>query len=138
MSEHTKPPQCGQCAGGRIGSCCAGVFCREAQRRADDWGVRLQPVRDGLECYRALEQAVGVRLIDPPFFAGSGGCIVPPHLRPICTIHTCEIAEQGCKPGDAVWTTKYFKLRDEIGKCEYELEKLVQVTQGVAAAINDW
>jgi hypothetical protein len=51
---------------------------------------------------------------------GPTGCVVPPHLRPICTVHTCEINGVGVKKGDPKWTEAYFKLRGEIEEEEYK------------------
>lgn len=67
-----------------------------------EWGVRLTPT-------------------DHPTipFLGPGGCVVPPHLRPLCTLHTCEISSIGVKRGDPVWTEKYFDLRNEINDLEF-------------------
>lgn len=42
------------------------------------------------------------------------GCTIEPHLRPICTMHTCAVGSLGYKPNDVVWTTNYFQLRDRI------------------------
>ena len=47
-------------------------------------------------------------------FMGPTGCTVPPHFRPLCTLHTCAINGWGFKPGDPEWTTKYFDLRERI------------------------
>lgn len=51
---------------------------------------------------------------------GEQGCTAAPHLRPLCSIHTCEISNFGCKPNDKKWTDKYFGLRSEIEKIEFE------------------
>lgn len=53
---------------------------------------------------------------------GEHGCIAPPHLRPMCTMHTCQVNSLACKPGDPQWTNRYFQLRDQIEDMEYELE----------------
>jgi hypothetical protein len=53
-------------------------------------------------------------------YMGPTGCVVPPHLRPICTVHTCEINGVGVKKGDPKWTEAYFKLRGEIEEEEYK------------------
>jgi hypothetical protein len=42
------------------------------------------------------------------------GCILAPHLRPICTVHNCQINSLGFVPGDPGWTKRYFKLREKI------------------------
>ena len=46
-------------------------------------------------------------------FMGSYGCVVDPHLRPICTLHACCIAwaDHAGFPGDPERTVKYFELR---------------------------
>jgi hypothetical protein len=41
-------------------------------------------------------------------------CTVPPHLRPLCTLHHCGINGIGFKLGDPEWTKKYFDLRQKI------------------------
>lgn len=49
---------------------------------------------------------------------GAGGCTAEPHLRPVCTAHTCAICEHGEKPGDEAWTARYHALMSEIGAIE--------------------
>lgn len=93
-------------------SCCSPEYCAAAEERAKSWGVSLEPT--GHE-----------RL---PFM-GEEGCIVPPHLRPSCTIHTCQINSCGFKPGDKDWTDKYFQLRQEIMELEYERETSLESAQ---------
>lgn len=46
------------------------------------------------------------------------GCSVPPHLRPLCTLHTCEVALYGEKRGDPEWTRRYRELRSELERLE--------------------
>ena len=81
-------------------SCCSAEYCDMAKQYAKEyWDIDLVPT-------------------DHPKlpFMGKNGCTVPPHLRPICTVHTCEVNSLGRKandPGDK-WTTKYFKLREQI------------------------
>ena len=45
---------------------------------------------------------------------GPNGCTAAPHLRPLCTLHTCEINSIGIKKNDPEWTKKYFELREKI------------------------
>jgi hypothetical protein len=52
-------------------------------------------------------------------FMGPTGCVVPAHLRPCCTLHTCDINGIGCKRGDPEWTERYFALREEIEETDY-------------------
>lgn len=51
-------------------------------------------------------------------FMGAKGCVVPPHLRPLCTLHVCSINSFGCDPKDADFTAKYFKLRRQIDRVQ--------------------
>jgi hypothetical protein len=56
-------------------------------------------------------------------FMGETGCVVPPHMRPMCTMHTCAVNSLGFKMGDMAWTEKYFALRDKIETLEFSLPK---------------
>ena len=53
-------------------------------------------------------------------FIGEKGCTVPPYLRPLCTLHTCDVNSFGFKRNDpkGVWTKKYFALRAKIENIE--------------------
>ena len=70
----------------------------------DRWGVELQPT-----WHRTLP------------LMGAAGCIAEPHLRPLCTAHTCETCEHGEKRGDPEWTRRYCELRDAIAAIEIEV-----------------
>lgn len=86
-------------------SCCSSEYCEMAKSYAKErWNVELKPTGN-------------TKL---PFMSPTG-CIVEPHLRPICTMHTCAINSMGCKATDIIWTNKYFALRDKIEELEYEL-----------------
>ena len=45
---------------------------------------------------------------------GPKGCVVPPYLRPLCTLHDCQITNLGLDPEDSEYTKQYFDLRDEL------------------------
>ena len=78
-------------------TCCDPDYCAEARRYAlDRWGAELEGA-DG-------------RL---PFLTPDGHCIVPPHMRPLCTAHVCDRAYEGSEFAEA-----YFDLRDAIGELE--------------------
>ena len=47
-------------------------------------------------------------------YMGPVGCVVPPYLRPLCTLHVCSINSIGVDLKDSDFTEKYFKLRDQI------------------------
>ena len=55
-----------------------------------------------------------------PYMVDGVGCTVPPYLRVLCTLHTCEVNSFGFKRGDTVWTDEYFKLRDQIEQLELD------------------
>lgn len=46
---------------------------------------------------------------------GKDGCVAPPHVRPLCTLHTCKINSIGFT-NNKDWDKKYFRLRDVINK----------------------
>ena len=96
MYEHTKNECSFSC---RVpNSCCEEMYCDIAKKYAKEkYGVDLKPT--------------GHPTIP---FMGKDGCTVEPHLRPICTVHTCEINEKGYKRNDQKWTDEYFRLRDLI------------------------
>jgi len=103
MAKFTEPI----CASGKdeCGSpyrCCENKYCDIAAERARAEGVELAPVNDSIP------------------FAGPHGCIVPPHLRPICTLHVCSISYAGKAHinHDPAKTARYFELRKQISKME--------------------
>lgn len=94
-------PECKKC---RVPlSCCSPEYCDMAEGYAkEEWGVELKPLEN-----RSLK------------FLDDDGCIVPPHLRPMCTMHTCGIGGMGTS-GNIKWDQEYWKLRDKINELEYE------------------
>src|SRR3546814_1039588 len=79
LAAHTEPECTGACA--RPMTCCQERYCEIAMDfAAEHWGVELQTT-----WHRALP------------LMGPDGCTVAPHLRPICTAHTCDICEYGAK-----------------------------------------
>lgn len=95
-------PECRKC---RVPlSCCDDMYCGCAEEYARvEWGVDLTPLKT-----------------DHPTltFMGEDGCVVEPHLRPLCTLHTCEINGVGVKSGDPDWNKKYFEIREQIDELE--------------------
>lgn len=69
----------------------------------------------------AADQGVALTPIEGAsmLFLGPAGCIVPPHLRPLCTRHTCSMNSLGTL-GDAEQDAKYFQLCDQIDQLHYE------------------
>lgn len=88
-------------------TCCSKEYCEIAEQWAlEEYGIKLERVSDG-----------------PLPFIGSNGCVVPPHLRPLCTLHHCgincsgyRVKEGGSK--DKKWNKRYFHLRDLINSLE--------------------
>lgn len=97
-------PECAKC---RVPhSCCDSMYCEFSREWAKNkFGV-------------TLKETGHPRL---PFM-GESGCTVEPHLRPLCTLHVCDIAGLGYKRNDpnGEWTKKYWKLRNKIEEVEYE------------------
>lgn len=101
MYELTRP-ECDKCRAPR--SCCSPEYCDLAEEVAAERGVQLIATK-----HPTLK------------FMGANGCIVPPHLRQLCTVHTCDIGNLGFKKHDAAWTKRYFQLRSEIDVLEMTL-----------------
>lgn len=106
MSDHTK----GVCGGptcykdpkyAAAHRCCSPEYCEMAK----DWAKAF---------YDIELKETGHRI---PFM-GPEGCIVAPHLRPICTVHACCINNLGCHPADPAWTERYFDIRNAIEELE--------------------
>ncbi len=95
-------PECARC---RVPhSCCSREYCE----------IVLEEHPETRECITSHPKLL---------FMGKYGCVIAPHLRPICTLHTCAINGFGVKPGDEEWTVKYFNLRDAIDYLEFSKVK---------------
>lgn len=102
LAFHTAPECEKSCRAPR--SCCSSEYCDMAKHWAEErWGVHLSPTG-----HPTLP------------FMGSTGCIVPPHMRPLCTRHTCAVNSLGFKPNDTKWTRKYFQIVAKIDLLEIE------------------
>jgi len=75
-----------------LGSCCDSMYCEMAAEMMEKAGVTVPP---------------------RPFIV-DGKCVVPPHFRPLCSLHQCKIASLGVDPKDPKWTKKYFELREKL------------------------
>lgn len=81
-------------------SCCDPGYCSIAKEWAKSvWNVALLPTGDS----------------KLPFM-GKNGCVVSPHLRPLCTVHICEKFLL-----DPAKSTQYFILREAIEDLEWGL-----------------
>lgn len=109
MADHTKHHCAEGCSTGRKKgtpwSCCDPMYCGITIEYAlERWGIELKPT--GHERLPLM---------------GKEGCIAEPYLRPLCTVHECNINGLGFT-GFADWDKKYFELRDKISEAESELE----------------
>lgn len=109
MYEHTRP-ECGKCRSPL--SCCSPEYCEMTIEYAkENWAVDL------------------VRTNHPTLpLMGETGCTAQPHLRPLCTLHTCKINSIGSS-GNPNWDDKYFKIREKIENL-LEQEFLEKETNG--------
>ena len=103
MAKMTAPVCANTCGAKRSENrCCEAYYCELAIAHAKKkWGVTLTPTG-----HPKLP------------LMGPDGCTAAPHLRPICTVHTCEINDLGFKPGDETWTNRYFKVRERIDELD--------------------
>jgi hypothetical protein len=106
MSDHTKD-RCGECKGVHpVTRCCQPEYCDMARDFAqDEFGVKLEPTG-----HPTLP------------FMGEKGCVVAPHLRPLCTLHDCAINSRGTT-GNGEWDERYFSLRAQIDEALFEFEE---------------
>lgn len=89
------------------GHCCDAMYCKFSQEWAKEkYGIDLPETQYYLDGKTDLPMM------------NETGCSVAPHLRPVCTVHVCHIANFGYKPNDPDWTDKYFALRDQINEEE--------------------
>ena len=110
MAKLTRP-KCGECRCPL--SCCSPEYCYLTKSYAEDeWDVELE--ESGHKNAKNLP------------FMGPDGCIVEPHLRPLCTIHVCE--QHYMK--DKHFNDTYFALRAELGGLEWEREKACAANTG--------
>ncbi len=86
--------------------CCEAQYCNIAKKFAKDkYSIELLPINNEMP------------------FMGALGCIVEPHLRPLCTMHACCITYKEGKFPDSNKTKEYFYLRDLILKTAKEQGK---------------
>lgn len=87
-------------------SCCSPEYCAMAIDLAKkNWGETLAPTSQFLDKKTKLP------------LMGDKGCVAAPHLRPLCTLHTCAINNMATS-GDRRWDKEYFKIRAAIDKLE--------------------
>jgi hypothetical protein len=82
-----------------LGSCCEDFYCEMAA---------------------GIMQKSGVSVPPRPFRDKDGRCIIPPHYRPLCSLHQCDINGLGFAKDDPEWTKRYFELREKIEAIGYD------------------
>lgn len=103
LAAHTEPECAANCE--RPLTCCAERYCLMTLDFArEHWDVELPTT-----WHRTLP------------LMGPSGCTAEPHLRPICTAHTCEICLHGEKRGDPAWTARYYEITAKIASLEEEI-----------------
>jgi len=107
MADLTRPrcggPTCGWQGKAKF-NCCEKMYCDIAEEYANMLGVKVDKPGP----------------IDLPYM-GKTGCVMPPHLRLVCTVHDCQINNVGADPKDKKFTAHYFILRDALNQ---RLEKV--------------
>jgi hypothetical protein len=91
--------ECAKFAGNKY-RCCERKYCDLAARFAKEkYGIELQATGNP----------------DLPFM-GETGCVVPPHLRPICAMHVCSVswAPKSHVEGSSEKLREYMELRKQI------------------------
>jgi hypothetical protein len=101
MSDLTRP-KCGECRAPL--SCCDPMYCELAEANVAEAGAAEE-----------VQKTPHPRLQ----YMGTSGCVVPPHLRPLCTLHVCSINGLGFDPKDPDFTKKYFGIRNKIEESEW-------------------
>lgn len=87
---------------GREFHCCEQRYCDQAAEfAAREYGITLP----------AAGEVPGI-----PFMSRASGCTVPPHLRPVCTLHVCSVTWAGTAtlPGGAGALAGFLALRRRI------------------------
>ena len=81
-----------------LGCCCSQEYCDMAAEIMEKAGAPVPPM---------------------PFSDKDGRCTIPPHFRPLCSLHQCKISGLGLDLKDKKWTDKYFKLREKLEEVGY-------------------
>ena len=84
---------------------------------------------DRLHCEMAIDHARkvwGIRLPTTGHqfpLMGASGCTALPHLRPVCTLHQCQIQATGSTT-DRQWDARYFRLKNKLVQLERQLSEM--------------
>jgi hypothetical protein len=85
-----------------MGCCCSPIYCEMAAKAMRKAGHEFPLMPFGKT------------------FVVDGKCIVPPHFRPLCSLHQCKISGLGLDLKDPEWTKRYFELREKLEMPDYE------------------
>lgn len=90
----------------RLGSCCSIEYCEMAIEIAkDDWGLELQRTEND----------------KLPLLGPDGNCIAPPHVRPLCSRHQCDMNGLGFFKDDMPRTLRYFSLCEQADALDWAM-----------------
>ena len=92
---------------GTIGSCCSDLHCDLAIQYAAEKGIIIEPT--------ANKELPAM---------GEDGCIIPPWLRPMCTLHICDKSLVNPK-----FYKEYFNLREKIDAYEERMYLIKETMQ---------
>lgn len=91
-----------------LGLCCSQEYCEFTIEYArDEYGVTLLRTKD----------------LKVPLRAEDGSCTAAPHLRPLCTLHSCDISAVAVFKREPELTKRYYKLRSKIDRAEFKRMK---------------
>lgn len=108
-------PKCMECRTAKATRCCAAEHCVVTAMFMVDY-AQHPAFRDEIAPLMAHYREVDRSDVNVIPFMGEKGCIVPPHLRPNCTAHQCDMNSIGFFKGDPVGTKAWFQLYDEMNE----------------------
>ncbi|MEE8397159.1 MAG: hypothetical protein V3S29_13975 [bacterium] len=95
IAELTRPKCMGGCH--EPGACCQPRYCSQAAARAREFGISLAG-----QAHPTLP------------YLGPDGCVAPPYLRPLCSMHVCEFHLLQ----NPEFAEVYLALREEVCRLE--------------------
>lgn len=123
-------PKCEQCRTVKPTRCCAQEHCMVTAMFMQDYAEHpalkdeIAPLLSRWDEFNHLVERIGPTK-DLPFM-DEGGCAVPPHLRPVCTQHHCDINALGFFKSDMPATETWFALYERMNETFAELTSDVE------------
>lgn len=82
--------------------CCSLFYCRLAKKRMEEAAFELRPINP-------FPADIWDFTAPLPYLDKQKSCIVPPHFRPLCSLHICDSFLL-----DEEFAEEYFRLRGEL------------------------